>query len=279
MPLVSVIMPYHNAAKYLKKSIESILSQSFENFELILVNDGSTDYSNQIAEEFLKLDPRIMHFSHKTNLGVTQSLKKGLAVSSGKYIARMDADDIANQQRFEKQVRFMEANPAVIVCGSNILLIDENDKIIGQRIYPIQNQDIKRQMWIKNVFAHSAVMIQREVLEAHGINYENKFPRAEDYHLWFELLPYGSFANLDETLLKYRLSSQSIKSVFSKLMLKDTLRLKNYYRLKYGNANMHWRAWVRFGLEIILLAFPAWLIIRIFLLTEIKKRDVCDGQG
>ena len=208
-PLVSVILPAYNAEKYLRYSIESILSQTYKNIEFIIINDGSIDKTKEVIKSFE--DERIIYLENNGNLGLIKSLNKGLRVSKGKYIARMDADDISLPDRLSHQIRFMERNSEVIVCGGQISKIDENGIIFSKKKkFPCLDADIKRELFLSVPIVHPTVVMRSCILKDNKILYNENYIDAEDYKMWVDLLTYGKFANLESTCLLYRISSTQI---------------------------------------------------------------------
>lgn len=212
MARVSVLTSVYNGEKYLKEAIESILSQTFSDFEFIIVNDNSTDSSLEIIKSFK--DDRINLVENKENLGLTKSLNKGLKLAKGDYIARMDADDISEPTRFEKQVKVLEENPEYTVVGSNMVLINENGEILEDMIYPQTPEENLGNIFFANTIVHSSAMFRREfVLKLGGYNEEYK--KSQDYDLWLSIIENGGqLYNIQEYLLKYRTHSDSITSKF-----------------------------------------------------------------
>lgn len=202
-PLVTVLMSVHNDLQYLHESVDSILNQTFNDFEFILIDDGSTDGSG----DFLKglSDPRVKLLVNPSNIGLTASLNLGLEIARGKYIARMDADDICELRRLESQVNFLEAHPQIGIVGCSRHLIDENGNTVA--IAPALESDlaIRWKSLMGNPFAHPTVMIRRQVLLDHSLRYDTSFKTAQDYELWTRLLPCTQAANLPEPLVRYRL--------------------------------------------------------------------------
>ncbi len=262
-PLVSVIMPCFNAEKYVEAAIESILNQTFSDFELIIVDDGSSDASASIVKRYIPKDPRIIYIYNNRNCGVVDSLNRGIEKARGTYIARMDADDISHPYRLAKQVTHMANHPKCVVCGTYIGLIDEDGKRIGLRAYDTKDELIRKNILLKSPFAHPSVVIKKETLLQNGVLYSKRFGRAEDYYLWMRLMPLGSFANIDEFLFDYRITSDSIKSKFAKETLKDTLRLKFHYL-----THLNPRALLIIFCESLLCLFPQGFIIRLFLALQ-----------
>ncbi len=204
MPSISVLMPVYNAQLYLHAAISSILSQSFEDFEFLIYNDGSTDRSKEIIESFN--DARIIFNDFSYNQGIVALLNIGLQSAKGKYIARMDADDIASPDRFQKQYDFMERNHEYVVCGTRFNIMGKQE--VTQ--LPLDNDDIKSKMLYITPFCHPSVMMRVEVLQRHKILYDAAYMLIEDHEFWCRLAEYGKFANLPETLLQYRVHDSNI---------------------------------------------------------------------
>jgi glycosyltransferase involved in cell wall biosynthesis len=205
--LVSVIMPVYKAGPYLKGAIESILNQSFKDFELIVVNDGSTDEDTGVINSFN--DKRIRHIEIRPNKGLINALNQGLDMASGKYIARMDADDISHTDRLMHQLTFMERNEVVALCGTA-------RKIIDGAVNPVEEADgkLRAMSIINSAFFHPTVFIRRSLLEKHSLRYDAAYPHAEDNALWLEIMKYAQVANLNLPLLDYRVHAQQVSSVF-----------------------------------------------------------------
>ena len=207
-PEISVILPVYNAEKYIRNSIESILHQSYKDFELIIINDGPIDNSGAIISSFN--DVRIHYYTNDTNLGLIKTLNKSINLSKGRYIARMDADDICMPNRFEKQVAFMESHPSVVLCGTWAKIIDDQGKITG-RIKRIDSSDlIRATMLFTTPFLHPSVMMRSDALQNN--QYDDISLHCEDLELWMRLAkqPEYQFANLPEFLLHYRWHTTNI---------------------------------------------------------------------
>lgn len=206
MPPISVLMAVYNAEAYLNKAIDSILNQTFKDFEFIIINDGSTDASAEILASYQ--DERIISLHNEQNIGLSASLNQGLHVARGEYLARMDADDISMPERLDKQVAYMEKHPELGVLGTGIDHIDHTGQHISQQINPAQHNEIVWTFLFGNPLVHPTVMMRRElILEAGG--YRLKGP-AQDRELWLRLLGKTRFANLDACLLAYRTHSSSV---------------------------------------------------------------------
>ncbi len=205
-PLVSVVLSVYNGEKYLDEAIESILNQSYENFEFIIIDDGSSDKSLEIIRSYD--DKRIVVISRE-NRGLVSSLNEGIEIAKGRYIARMDADDISLATRIEEQVIFMERNSDVGICGTGVIGFGEE---IKETPWLLSETDktIKTELLFSSCFAHPTVMIRRELMIKNELFYDEKFLHAEDFELWTRMAKYTKFANLKMPLLKYRIVQNSI---------------------------------------------------------------------
>lgn len=207
-PLVSVVMSVFNAEKYIHQAVESILRQTYKNLEFIVINDGSTDGTRDILESFE--DSRIT-FIHQDNVGITQSLNKGIALAHGKYVARQDADDISKPERLEKQVAFLEGHPQVGLLGSRFEFIDEDGDVKRQSFLPTDNDTLQERLTKINQFCHASVIMRKEALDKVGA-YSEFFRYAQDYDLWLRISEHYEIANLPEMLVQYRELNNAISS-------------------------------------------------------------------
>lgn len=207
--LVSVILPVYNGATYLKESIDSVLSQTYRDFELIVINDGSKDNSFDIINSYD--DSRIIVINRQQNRGLVYSLNEGIDVARGEYIARQDADDISVPERFEKEVAFLDKNPAAGMVGSSYIKIDENSSDIVLKRVPETVREISDVLMKTNCFCHGSVVFRKECFEQAG-GYRDTAGPTEDYDLWLRFSEITTLANIGEPLYKWRVSSQSIMS-------------------------------------------------------------------
>ncbi|MFA6136378.1 MAG: glycosyltransferase [Candidatus Paceibacterota bacterium] len=214
-PKISVVMSVYNGEKFLKGAINSILSQTFTDFEFIIINDGSTDKSLDTIKTYQ--DPRIKIISRE-NKGLTHSLNEGIKMSKGSYIARMDADDISLPTRLEEQIKFLELNKEIAICGTWAKIIDEKGEEMGEYKTPINNEEIKRRIIFHNPFIHPSVMFKKEIMETVGL-YNPKLKHVEDYELWTRIVSKFKTANIPQFLLKYRQNKTGITSRNRSLML------------------------------------------------------------
>lgn len=230
-PKVSIIMPVYNQEKYIDKTIKSLLNQSFRDFELIIINDGSKDKTEQIIKQFQ--DKRIKLFNNPKNLGLVRSLNRAIKESKGEYLARADGDDLYLPMRLEKQLEFIDAHPDYVVVGANAILIDQNNKEIGVITHPEIDKEIRIGLLRRsNVLLHPVSMIRASVLKDIG-GYRNIFRfGAEDYDLWFRLLAKGKAYNIKENLVKRRFfkSAYSQKHHFRVELMALFARIINFPR-------------------------------------------------
>lgn len=209
MPKVTVLLPVYNGEKYLKEAIESILNQTFDDFEFIIINDGSTDDTKKIIESYN--DKRIRVVNQK-NKGLSLSLNIGISMSQGEYIARMDADDISEKDRLMEQVSFMDQNPEIGICGSSVILINELGDHIGYMIHPFKHNDIKAQMLFNCPLAHPTVIFRKSFLAKSGLRYNEV--KSEDYDLWVRAVDLTKIANINNYLVKYRIGVGISNNIF-----------------------------------------------------------------
>ena len=231
-PDISVVMSVFNGGDYLRKSIESILNQSYLNFEFIIIDDGSTDTSLEIIKSYK--DNRIVLINRK-NKGFITSLNEGIEKSKGKYIARMDADDISFPSRLEKQFDFIEKNN-LDICGGHYLLINKNGKINGLNVVPTSHKMCTLSLFFKVPFAHPSVMIRKQFLDENSLEYgQSSYKIAEDLDLWLRMHRCGArFGNVDSVVLKYRILGDSLSKVNNTLVLKETkAMLRQFYKDNY----------------------------------------------
>lgn len=234
-PLVSVLMSvYKEPIEWLRLSIESILNQTYKNIEFIIINDNPNSEEHQkILDKYKKIDNRVKITRNECNIGLTKSLNIGLKQCKGKYIARMDADDISMPNRITKQVLFMESNPEVIVCGTKIKLIGTKRWFFYYDSLFSKDIDIKGQMTINTGFAHPSVIIRKQVLDDNNITYDENFLSAQDYKLWYDLRNLGKFANLKDKLLKYRISDVQVSSLKNGDQFSKRLMISEVYKKEY----------------------------------------------
>jgi glycosyltransferase involved in cell wall biosynthesis len=220
-PIISVILPVYNAEKFAHEAINSILKQTITDFELLIINDGSTDRSNEIIEGFK--DSRIKVIQNQKNLGLIGTLNKGFNLAKGQFIARMDADDISIPNRFEKQLAYLTNHPEIDILGTQIKVFGTENYISK---FNTDQEEIEIQLYFESMINHPTVMIRREFLVKHKLKFDTQFPHCEDWGLWLNSLSYhAKFKNLPDILLNYRVEGQNIS-----IKNKDT-ELERHYNL------------------------------------------------
>ncbi|OKP93864.1 glycosyltransferase [Paenibacillus sp. P46E] len=219
MTKISVLMPVFNMAPYIEESICSILTQTYTDFELLIMDDGSTDGTLDIIRKFD--DRRIKLITHSSNIGLIETLNQGIDLCTGEYIARMDGDDIALPHRFERQVNYMDIHQDCGVCGSQVYLLGL-DAITTK---PLHHEEIRCWQLFQCTIVHPTVMIRKSVLEDHGIKYLN-YVHAEDYEIWNRLSAVTQVVNLPEVLLMYRQHSNQISNNFQQAQVIQSERIR-----------------------------------------------------
>lgn len=208
VPLISVLMPAYNSEAFVGEAVASILAQTFTDFELLVIDDGSTDSTRDVLEAIR--DPRLRLVSNPHNMGLIRTLNRGLELATGHYVARMDADDVSAPERLERQVEFLESHPDVDVLGTMVNLINEDGKQFGAiRGYPTDPKAIHRFLLRECCLIHPSVMFRKNVVLAAG-GYLPAARHAEDYDLWLRLSDHHEIANLAEQLVSYRMHRNQV---------------------------------------------------------------------
>ncbi|MGM5630962.1 glycosyltransferase family 2 protein [Apibacter raozihei] len=205
-PLVSVIMAAYNAEKFISESIESVMNQSYTDWELIIINDGSSDSTKKIAESFCLIDSRIQLINNEQNMFVIKSRNLGIEKAKGKYIAILDSDDVALPERLEKQVNYMETHQDVFLLGGTVVFINEKNDFLFDYHYPTEWLDIKKGILKKNLMPHSASFFKNI-----GYRYREKMFYCEDYDFALNAASKNFIINnLNDKLIKYRTTQGSL---------------------------------------------------------------------
>jgi glycosyltransferase involved in cell wall biosynthesis len=234
--VVSVIMPVFNAEKYLSTAIDSILNQTFKSFEFLIFNDGSNDNTHSIIQKYQ--DKRIKYIKNETNLGIVNALNHCFNISVGKYLIRMDSDDIADKKRIEIQVDYMEKNRDVGVSGSFLKIIDSFE-IVKK---PLTDEQIRWWFFKGCPFAHPTVIIRTEVIKRYNLNYREEYRVAEDYDLWWRVAKITKLSNISDKLLSYRvhLEQESTANFLKQRekLLKSKIAFFNYLKINSSPENI-----------------------------------------
>ncbi len=207
-PKISILMAVYNGAVYLREAIDSVLAQTYRDFEFVIVDDGSSDESVRIVRSYA--DSRIKLHAAPQNMGQTTALNVGLRLCVGEYIARMDGDDICRPDRFARQVAALDADPALGIVGSAVWIVDGRDRTLDFSPQPESDATIRFVSLTRNPFHHPTVMIRRRVLIEHALEFDERFQANQDFELWTRLLPVTRAANLPQALLRYRVHGSNI---------------------------------------------------------------------
>lgn len=237
IPKISIIMSVRNGERYLGDAINSILMQTYKDFEFIIVDDGSTDASPLILKRFT--DKRIKILTNIIKKGLTKSLNIALNVSRGEYIARMDDDDIARKDRLERQINFLSSHKEIGVVGSWVRLVDKNGKEIGLLKFPCKNTAIIKKIFLYNPIRHSTVLFRKNLIKKYG-KYDSDLDGAEDYDLWLRLAKKTKLANIALPLLSYRIHKDRVSEKEEKKVLRSALkaRIKAILQYHYSKQNL-----------------------------------------
>lgn len=224
---VSVITPAYNAEKYIGAAIESILSQTFCDFEYIILDDQSTDSTLEIIERYAGKDPRIMVIKNEKNLGIAGARNKGVSLATGRYIAWQDADDLSVPDRIEKQFRFMEAHSETGLLGGFLQFFDDSG-MRGIRKYAATDEELRKKIFLYSPVAQPAAMVRKEALDKAGV-YDLRYPPAEDLDMSFRIGMHYKFANLQEPMILYREHPTSATATRLKKIELSTLEIRRKY--------------------------------------------------
>lgn len=252
-PLVSVIMAtYNEPAKYIKEAIESILNQTFSNFEFIIVDDSTNLDTIETIDSYTH-DSRVIIIRKKSRMGFARALNEGLKIAKGQYIARMDADDISFTNRFKIQLDYLSLHSEIDVLGGNIQIINESGTVVSQRKYPNNKFKLCLSTIFRSPVAHPTVMFRRSIID-NQLYYDEFFSKAEDLEFWFRLRNNGFIiANLSSNLLYFRISGD--------LAIKRSVEHFSYnYKARYKNFS-----WKHFYVDI-----PSIIVTKLYLLIPEK---------
>jgi len=260
--LISVLLPVFNGEKYLSEAIGSILSQTTTDFELICINDGSVDGSDKILANFAKRDKRIKVITNKRNLGMTASLNRALRFAKGKYIARMDADDISLPNRFEKQIKLLESNSKLVAVGGQELIIDAHGEVIAEKKFPTNPEQCYQTLANVMPIQPPLLMVRGNAFRKY--RYDTKLCPNDDINIYFKLLNEGSFANVDEVIFKYRQINNSLTHKRAKKVYFMALKNRINGVFKFGYRPSFGRITLAFLETALVALLPAQLLVKTF---------------
>lgn len=222
VPEISVVMPVYNAEAYLEDALKSILNQTFEEIEILIIDDGSFDKTREILAAYSSRDTRIRVIENEKNLGIAESLNKGIQEAKADIIARMDADDIAFPERLAKQYRFMSLNPDVGVCGSWAEMFGDKQ---GLLTVPVHDSEIRSRLLFENCILHPTVLLRKSLFSGNGLSFDKHLLYVEDYDLWLRAMKCTKFYNVPEPLLYYRLHRDQVSSSHRETQQKNARKL------------------------------------------------------
>ncbi len=235
-PEISVITTVYNCEDFVEESIQSILNQTYKNFEYIIVNDGSTDNTTSILNKFAGKDDRIRVIDNPVNLGRVTSLNLALRSATGKFAAIQDADDVSLPDRLDFQLSFLTKNPDYVLVGSDVTVIDESGKVISNPVRPETDQEAKFSLIFRSTFANPSIMYLKKIIDENGIFYDEKFLHAEDFRIISQISRYGKVHNLKERLVLYRKHPRNNSSVNADILSSASIRIarENISRLGFS---------------------------------------------
>lgn len=227
-PKVTVLLPVYNAERYLATALDSVLEQSFTDFECLVINDGSTDSSPEIIKNYQAKDARLRVIS-RPNKGLIATLNEGLGAARGEFVARMDADDICLPDRLQKQVELLDSRPEVGVCGTDVEAFDDESGYSQHMSAPTTHENCMVKLLFGTPLYHPTVMYRKNLIFQNDLYYSPEYIHCEDYELWMRFAEHTSFANINEILLRYRAHEQQVSVAHNDTTVKSQLKaLDNY---------------------------------------------------
>ncbi len=263
-PLVSIVIPVFNGSPYLKETVSSVLNSDYKPLEIILVDDGSTDKSQVICQELTKKFKNVHYFHFKKNRGMAYALNLGVKKAKGKYIARLNQDDLMVKNRLLKQVEFLEKNSDYVAVGGAIKLFTNKKKEIGTVNFPQSDEKIRKQWLFLSPFSDPTVMYRKSSwLKTSG--YNQRFWPADDVHMWYQLGKIGKLINLKDILTKVRWHDGAGSIKFHRLQMKKTWKVHVWASKNVEPATLsHWLFWIsQYIAGVILPAQFNWLTYRL----------------
>jgi len=262
-PLVSVIMPARNVERYIARAIESMLDQTLKDFELIIIDDCSTDNTYAMAKMYQKSDKRVRLYKNKINMKIAGTLNKGIKLSKADLIARMDADDYSERDRLKLQHDYLKKRKNVAIVGGFMEMVDEKGNSLSIRRYPVKSEEMKKVMFRYSPFAHPTVMYRKEAIEEFGGYALDLFP-CEDVDLWFKVGKKYKFGCVDKSLLKYTFYSDSSSHKKLKDVEMTTFKIRLDAIRKYGYKPSIYDYIYNVGQYVTIWFMPAKLRVRLY---------------
>lgn len=262
--LVSIIIPTYNGAHRIESAIRSVINQSYKNWELLIIDDGSKDNTREIVSLFAGTDKRIRYIKNENNLGIQKTLNKGLHEAQGEYIARIDDDDIWNDiDKLEQQVNFLNEATGRVLVGTGVIIVDEEGKEMIRYLLPTSDTSIRAKLLGKNCFVHSSVMFRKDIaLSVGGYDETISTRHIEDYDLWLKLGTLGSLGNIPSYAVTFTLRDQGLSSRNKLWQAVKALALAKKYKKNYPNFfSSYVRSLIRIVVYGVILQFPIKLFV------------------
>jgi glycosyltransferase involved in cell wall biosynthesis len=266
---VSIILPTYNGAKYIRRAIDSVVAQTFHYWELFVIDDGSTDSTENIVKEYNSKDNRIIYLKNAVNLGIQKTLNRGLKEAKGEYIARIDDDDEwIDKEKLKKQIDFLDKNKDYVLVGTGVIVVNENGAELFRYLLPKHDREIRNKILAKNCFVHSSVMFKKDkALIFRGYSELNDTRHIEDYDLWLKLGTVGNFGNLPIYAVNFTLREGSISSVNKIEQFRKNISLAKMFKGNYPN---YLSSYFRSILRLLIYGFIIKLPIKVFINKLIK---------
>lgn len=263
-PKVSVLMPVFNAGCFVATAIESVLSQTLQDFELICVDDGSTDNSYAILRRYARKDARVRILRNRTNKGIGYTRKRLMDLSQADFVAIMDADDAMFPDRLEKQVNYLQKHAEVVLVGGQCVTMDDSGKVTGHKLFPITHKAIYKAMYTRMAVQQPASMIDKRLVPQDFPWYDNAVSPVEDLDNQFRLLNFGTFANLSDSVLYYRVYSGSNSLRDPKRTFELTRLVRDRAVACYGYSPTLFSRLLAFAQSVVVTLLPKQVIVPIY---------------
>lgn len=241
--LVSILLPVYNGEAYLENALLSVQAQSYPSYELLVLDDGSTDASAAIVKRYAQDDSRIKLIINERNMGLTATLNKGLMLAQGAFIARIDADDLwSDPRKLELQVSHMHEHPGCDLVGTQATYVDQNGTVLFKTAYPTDDSGIRNLLLYKNPFVHSSVLFRTETARSLG-SYLETDEAVEDYSLWLRFAQAGQVAILNTHAVTYLVNQVGISKTKRLLQIKNSFELIQKYKKFFPRYAIAWLKW------------------------------------
>ena len=275
LPFVSIILPVKDGERYLNEALDSIITQTYTNWEMIIVDDGSRDKTPYILKEYKSRDKRVSIITNKRSMGISKALNKGVKKAHGSFLARMDADDISYPNRLERQAQFLLKHKEIIAIGTQCDIIDAEGRKTSVKKFPLSHEEIYNAVFRFNPLQHPTLMINRVLLPRKFIFYDI-LDGAEDLNLLFKLFLYGKVANMDQSLLAYRIHGENSSFKKIKHIYRQALEARIHGILRYGYRPSIISIFSTCIQTILVLILPEFILCQLYfyargIKTSIKK--------